>query len=372
MKTMLRTVRIFAIAALLVSAVHAQNAPMDITGNFQGTLQASKELRIVLKIAKRDNGSADRGIWHGVFYSIDDAMGSVGRDTSITLNGPALSFAVASIDGSYEGKLSADGESIAGTWIQGNQSHPLKLVRTTPENTWAIPNPDKFMTPDANPEFEVATIKPSDPNAKRTGFHFNGRHVSMTNETLNNLISLAYGVHQEQIVNGPSWFGTDRYDIDGVSDLIGQPNFKQMQGMYQKLLASRFKLTFHREKKELSVYALTVGKSGPKLIKSLGDPNGQPDQNGNQNAMKFTNTSMSDLALMLQFSLDRPVLDQTNLAGRFDFLLKWTPSEAQVNDPAAPPGLFTAIQQQLGLKLEPVKAPDDVIVIDNVEKPSAN
>jgi uncharacterized protein (TIGR03435 family) len=236
----------------------------------------------------------------------------------------------------------------------------------------AIPELGKYMKPSAQPEFEVATIKPSDPDSKRTGFHLNGQHVSTTNETLNNLISFAYGVHLKQIVSGPPWLETDRYDIDGVSDVAGEPDFKQMQGMYQKLLANRFGLTFHRQKKELSVYALIVGKSGPKLAKSLGDPNAQPDQIGGARAMTFTNTSMTDLALMLQFSLDRPVIDQTQLSGKFDFLMKWTPMDAQSSDPDSPPGLFTAIQQQLGLKLEPTKASDDVIVIDHVDRPSAN
>jgi uncharacterized protein (TIGR03435 family) len=145
-----------------------------------------------------------------------------------------------------------------------------------------------------------------------------------------------------------------------------------MQGMYQKLLADRFGLTFHRQKNELSVYALVVDKSGSKLTKSLGDPNAQADQAGGARAMTFTNTSMTDLALMLQFSLDRPVVDQTKLIGKFDFVMKWTPMDADTSDPASPPGLFTAIQQQLGLKLDPTKASDDVIVIDHVEKPSAN
>jgi uncharacterized protein (TIGR03435 family) len=146
--------------------------------------------------------------------------------------------------------------------------------------------------------------------------------------------------------------------------------------MYQKLLADRFNLKLHREKRGLSVYAITVAKNGPKLAKSLGDPKGLPDQTGNWNGalngIRFTNNSMGDFALMMDYLLDKPVVDQTGLAGKFDFFLRWTSEEAQVSDPNAPPGLFTAIQEQLGLKLEPVKAPADVLVIDQVEKPSAN
>jgi uncharacterized protein (TIGR03435 family) len=151
-----------------------------------------------------------------------------------------------------------------------------------------------------------------------------------------------------------------------------------MLGMYQKLLADRFKLTFHREKRELPAYAITVTKGGPKLAKSLGDPNGLPDETGDSDrmgiTMRYTNVSMDDLAGNLQAMVGdgKPVVDQTGLTGRFDFTLKWTREQTPSTDPNASPGLFTAIQEQLGLKLEPVRAPVDVIVIDHVERPSAN
>jgi len=233
--------------------------------------------------------------------------------------------------------------------------------------------PPKMMAVDAHPEFEVATIKPTDPKAGGGGFHLVGRHALMKNETLDNLIALAYGVQVKQVVGGPAWFETEHYDIDGVPDVEGQPNLKQIQEMYQKLLADRFKLAFHHDTRELSVYELVVSRVGPKLAKSKGDPNGMPEQRGGARAMTFTNTSMADLALMLEFMMDRPVLDKTGLAGRFDFVLSWTPLDAaETTDPNAPPGMFTAVQEQLGLKLEPVKAPADVLVVDKVERPTAN
>jgi uncharacterized protein (TIGR03435 family) len=231
----------------------------------------------------------------------------------------------------------------------------------------------KMMVPDAVPSFEVATIKPSDPKLTRTGFQIEGRHVVMTNQTLENLIALAYGLQVKQVVGGPAWFETDRYDIDGVPDVEGQPDLKQVQTMYQKLLADRFKLVVHRDTRELSVYELVAAKAGPKLASSKGDPNGMPDQRGGARAMTFTNTSMGDFALMLEFMMDRPILDKTGLAGRFDFVLSWTPLDAaETTDPTAPPGIFTAVQEQLGLKLEPVKAPAEVLVVDKAERPSAN
>jgi uncharacterized protein (TIGR03435 family) len=243
------------------------------------------------------------------------------------------------------------------------------------------------MAADADPVFEVATIKPSEPNDPTDGFHTRGRHVFIENQTVNKLIAFAYGMYGKQIAGGPAWLGTDRFDIDGVPDAEGTPSLKQEQGMVKRLLAERFKLTFHQEKRELSVYAITVGKSGPKLAKSVGDLIGMPsqdaDQHGTELDMRFKNMSMADFALCMQFFVDRPIVDQTGLEGRWDFMLKWTPDESQFtaigariappsNDPNAAPGLFTAIQEQIGLKLVAVKALADVIVIDHVERPSAN
>jgi uncharacterized protein (TIGR03435 family) len=264
----------------------------------------------------------------------------------------------------------------------------MPLVGQAAQDTAAGPEPSKMMAVNAHPEFEVATIKPSDPNNDGVDFRNEGRHVSTHNTTVIALISYAYGVHGKQIAGGPEWVSTSKYDTDGVPDVAGEPNMKQTQEMYQKLLADRFKLTFHHEKRELPVYALTVGKSGPKLTKSQGDPNGLPDQNFTQFSanlieLSVSNSTIADFLLAMQYVLDRPLVDRTGLAGRYDFLLKWTPDESQFgamgirfsppsNNPNGPPGLFTAIQEQDGLKLEAVKAQADVIVIDKVERPSAN
>ena len=167
------------------------------------------------------------------------------------------------------------------------------------------------------------------------------------------------------------------------------PNPEQLKMMIQKLLADRFQLTFHREKKELSVYAITVGKGGPKLTKN--ESPRQPSRlwRRRPRAMNVRNATIEEFAHVLQANiLEQPVVDQTGLgATRWDFILKWTPdpSQSQIGGPAppnappppadnadAPPDIFTAFQQQLGLKLENTKAPVDVMVIDRLEKPSAN
>jgi uncharacterized protein (TIGR03435 family) len=343
-------------------------------------MQFRDGVRIVLKISKGGGGGG--GGWKGELYNIDSGDASV--ISSIAVQGAEVRFAIASIEASYAGKLTEDGASMAGMWTQGSGSYALNLARVSGDAAWAIPEPDKPMALDADPAYEVVTIKPSDPNDGSRGFQTRGRHIRAANETVNDMISFAWGIHVKQIVGGPAWFGTDHYFVDGVPDVPGEPDLTQFRSMIRKVLADRFGLKVHDEKRELSVYALTVAKGGPKLTKSLGNPNGPPDDNFSTSAyMKETNTTMGEFAKAMQYVLDRPVVDQTALEGRWDFLLKWAPDESQftalgykipppTENPNAPPGLFAAIQEQIGLKLEAVKAQAQVLVVDTVERPSAN
>jgi uncharacterized protein (TIGR03435 family) len=366
-----------AAIALIACGLAGQAAlAQDIAGTWQGTMQFREGVRVVLKISKDSAG------WKGELYNIDSGNASV--VPSITIQGAEARFAIASIEARYAGKLSEDGKSMAGMWTQGSGSYSLNLVRASGDAAWAIPDPDKPMALDADPSYEVVTVKPSDPNDGNRGFQTRGRHVRAANETVNDMISFAWGIHVKQIVGGPGWFATDHYFVDGVPDVPGEPNLTQERSMIRKVLADRFGMKVHDERRELSVYALTVAKGGPKLTKSLGNPNGPPNDNFSTSAyMKETNTTMGEFAKAMQYVVDRPVLDQTKLEGRWDFLLKWTPDESQftaigykipppTENPNAPPGLFAAIQEQIGLKLEAVKAQAQVLVVDAVERPSAN
>lgn len=368
-----------SVAAFAAAPLFAQ----DMTGSWQGTLQlpnGGRELRTVVKVTKE---AAD---FKAMFYSID--QGGQGLPvSSFTLNGPTVKFAIPGIGGEYEGKLAPDAKSIAGTWSQGPGKLTLNLVKATPETAWVIPEPPprlKPMAADANAVFEVATIKPSKPGAPGKAFRMNGRQFSTLNTSVVDIMTFAYGIHPKQIIGAPDWSESDRWDIQAEPEPEGAPSGAQLRTMMQKLLADRYQLKFHRDKKELSVYAITVAKGGPKLTKSEGDPNGLP-------ALFFRglgqlparNATMADLAGIMQGAvLDRPVVDQTGIAGRWDFTLNWTPDQFQFTsmgvkippppDDAQAPDLFTAFQQQLGLKLETAKAPAEVFVIDKVEKPSAN
>jgi len=236
--------------------------------------------------------------------------------------------------------------------------------------------PVAMMAQDADPDWEVVSVRPSDPNARNDGFDVRGRHEVIENQPVEIMLMMAYGMQKSQLVNLPDWTRSEHFDVDGVSDVDGQPDVHQFQSMVRKLLVERFGLKLHHEQREMPVFALTVAKGGAKLARSKGDPNGLPRDEGVGGGVirthHFINTSMADLALLLLLDVDRPIVDQTGLQGRYDFQLRWSRDEANTSDPNAPPGLFTAFQEQLGLKLEPVRAPADVLVIDHVERPSAN
>jgi uncharacterized protein (TIGR03435 family) len=231
------------------------------------------------------------------------------------------------------------------------------------------------MAKEVHPSFEVVTIKLSDPDSHRQGIGYHGHQVDATGQTLKSLMMFAYGVHGHQIVDEPSWADTDKYDIEGVADAPGEPNLKQMQEMYRKLFAERFGLKVRRERREMSYYAITVAKGGPKIAKAKDGDDASPDQTGEGRQymeMVFTANLMSDFALGMNYFADRPIIDETGLAGRYDFTLKWLPDTATEPEGMQIPGVFTAMQDQLGLKLEPKKGPVDVLAVEKVERPSAN
>ena len=362
----------------------AENPAQGIVGTWQGTLHAGRDLRIVFKISKADDGT-----YKAVNYSIDQGGAPI-PVAAVSLQGTNVKISVTAVNGTYDGKMSADGKTIVGSWSQGNPL-PMTLTRATPETEWTIPPPPPPVVPmaaSADPSFEVATIKSSAPNQPGKGFGFRAGHFVTRNTNLNDLIAFAYGLHAKQIVGAPEWFGVDLYDIEGKPDAEGRPNSKQMQSMVQKLLADRFKLIFHHDKRELSVYVISVASGGPKMTKSTSGAN-DPSAFFFRNLGDLTvrNQTMADFATWMQSGvMDRPVVDQTGLTDRYDFQLKWTPDDSQfaqfrttgvtvpppTDDAKAPPSLYTAIQEQLGLKMGPAKAADDVIVIDHVEKPSPN
>jgi uncharacterized protein (TIGR03435 family) len=357
-----------------------------IVGTWQGTLhaQGGHDLRTVLKVTKDDKGAL-----HGTLYSIDQGGRPI-PTSSASFDDGTLKFGIDFLSLKYEGKMSADGNSVSGTVTQGGRPLPLVLERATPATEWTIPAPPPKIPPmaaDANPSFEVATIKPTKPDEKRTFLIWRGADMQVVNYSLNDLVMFAYDMQKKQIVGGPDWMATDKFDIDAKPDIPGQPDDQQLKGMLQKLLADRFALKFHNDQREMGAYVLTVGKDGPKMKQNTGNPNGLPGLffGPPMATLHVMNATMADFSHLMQSTvLDRPVLDKTGLTGRWDFTLKWTPDESQfvgvgwkmpppsADDAKAEPPLFTAIQEQLDLKLEAQKTQVPVLAIDHVDHPSPN
>lgn len=355
-----------------------------IVGTWQGTLHAPNghNLRTVLKVTKDDKGAL-----HAMFYSIDQSGRGI-QTSSVSFDSGTLKFGIEFIGLTYEGKMSADGNSISGTSTQGDHPLPLVFERATPATEWAMPAPPPRIPPmaaDADPSFEVATIKPTKPGERGTYITVRGTDMVVVNFSLNDLAMFAYDLQKKEIIGGPDWMATEKWDINAKPDTPGQPNTKQLQTMIRKLLADRFALKFHKDQREMGAYVLTVGKNGPKMKQNTGNPNGLPGLFfGPIGTLHVMNATMEDFTGLMQSTvLDRPVVDKTGLTGRWDFTLKWTPDESQFvgmgwkmpppsNAADAPPPLFTAIQEQLDLKLEAQKTQVPVLVIDHVDHPSPN
>jgi len=325
-------------------------------------------------------------------FSIDQGGQPISANT-VTASGSNLKISVVSLNGSYEGRMAPDGNTITGTWTQGMPT-PLNLTRATPETAWTIPEPPpppKMMDPTAKPSFEVATVKPSDPNQRGWGITVNPSGMLITrNTTLADLIKFAYDLHPKQVIGSPAWFDSDRFDVSGKPDTPGMPTVKQMKLMMQKMLVDRFSLTFHTEKKELTAYAITQSKGGAKIEKETNAKIPVPGFGGPpQRGFNVRNATLSEFASVMQAQfMDQPVVDQTGLGDvRYTFVVKFTPDASMrpfggaggppdgasaTTDQDAPPDIFGAVEQQLGLHMQKTKAPVDVMVVDKLEKPSAN
>jgi uncharacterized protein (TIGR03435 family) len=244
--------------------------------------------------------------------------------------------------------------------------------------------------------YDVVSIRPHDPEDGTLGFSgsdgdaAHGPTFNITGVALKNLIEIAYGVDSFQVAGGPATLMAQRFDVRAKSDdsagaqLAGLTRCQvsaAKQQMLQTVLADRFKLTVHRGTKEVTAYNLVVAKSGAKLTASPPLPaepepehprgarsEGRGDHHGTRQI--YHDFPMQQLASTLTAELNLPVADKTGLSGVYDFTLQWSSDDTSREDPY--PSLFTAIQEQLGLKLEPTKAPIDVIVIEHIEPPSEN
>jgi uncharacterized protein (TIGR03435 family) len=250
----------------------------------------------------------------------------------------------------------------------------------------------------ALPPWDVSTVKPSDPDARQSMLWFTPDGMKIVNVPLAMAVRVGLNLEDDRIFGIPAWAKTARFDIEAKVAPEDVTKLKAMKmderrEMLVALLLDRFAMKDHPETKELPLYNLVVAKGGVKMTASKPDPAGSEGK-GNHRMMagrghfESEGTGMDALTRSLSSVVGRTVIDKTGLAGNFDYKLDWTPDDAPPPMPksASPdasgagtaatetsgPSLFTAIQEQLGLKLEAVKGPVDVIVIDQIEQPAAN
>jgi len=271
--------------------------------------------------------------------------------------------------------------SLRRDWILNRTVTRIGLLTALVSGVWAQTQPA--------PRFEVATVKPNfaDDHRIMIGIQPGGRFQA-TGVTLKLLMTQAYNVRDFQIEGGPGWITTERFDIlakaEGGADRLPP---EQLRLMLAALLEDRFQIKLHRETKEMPVYMLVAGKNGPKLQANAGEPG--PRMQLGRGQLIGKKVPMTMLVQQLSQQLGRPVVDNTDLKGEYDFKLVWTPQPgeggAMFAGPGGPggpegpppsdpdgPSIFAAIQEQLGLKLESEKGPVEILVLDRVEKPSEN
>ena len=221
------------------------------------------------------------------------------------------------------------------------------------------------------PAFEAASVK-LDRSGREQRWHREPGRLAVENLTLGDLVRYAYDVHSNQISGGPAWFDTDRWDI--VATAGREISESERRRMLQTLLAERFQLTIRREMKDLPVYALVVAKGGPKLKANTdGIERDEMDVSAAGFSQLFCqDVPMSRIAMILFNPTGRIVIDRTGIEGNFDFKLEWMPDSARAAGNPDGASIFTAVQEQLGLKLESTKAPVEILVIERAERATEN
>lgn len=222
-----------------------------------------------------------------------------------------------------------------------------------------------------SPQFEVASVKPNHSGNTSSGENTGHGRLTVTNDTLKQLIRIAFDIKDFQIEGGPRWLDSDRYDIVATTGSAEDITDQQLRPLLQALLADRFQLKAHRETRKMAIYSLVVAKNGPKVTKHTGGGGGDSFTNASTGNIRATNATMTTLANSLSRVMGRPVINNTRLKGTFDYKLVWAPSE-QTNRFDGAPSIFTAVREQLGLRLASAKGPVEMLVIESAEKASEN
>jgi len=234
----------------------------------------------------------------------------------------------------------------------------------------------------AAPAFSVASIKPREFMGQgRQGMSISGDRVTISFLDVLGLVRMAYDLQNYQVFGEKGWMGETTYEIVAKTEAGVIPSFAEAHLMLRALLVERFQLRFHRETRSAPIYVLTYEKANSALKESVGQGqlNISGPAGGSQRSLTMKRVPMAQLAVMLSNMTGRPVVDHTGLSGPYDFTLQWARTQDQAADSstveaeaAVGPSIFTAVREQLGLRLVPQTGPIEVLVIDHVERPSEN
>jgi uncharacterized protein (TIGR03435 family) len=360
--------RMVVVGFLFAAALHAQT----IAGVWQGTVPLPTgpqgRLRLVFLVDKKPDGSL-----HGVVRMID--RGNTLPLATTTFSPPNVTFGLNEFV-SFHGKLSADGSSIAGTWTQGQSSSPLTLSLATAETLWKPEGAIPPMAADADPAYEVATIKPSGPDEQHSLYDLSARDFNGKGITAMELIKVAYNVRGRQVLGGPPWLNQTRYDIVAKPDTPGQPTIDQTRVMVHKLLTERFHLVSHTSEEDYPVLALTLNPKRPPPTPS--DPKvdtsgmfGRPD--GEDIVLTFTATTIHDLiGFVMNTFQAKQLVDETGLKGTYDITLRVAGVERGHPTDEEFGNALVVAAEQAGFKLVPKKGLLPVVIVDHIDPPTPN
>jgi uncharacterized protein (TIGR03435 family) len=372
MKRAILSAAIFLFAAL--TALHAQS----IAGAWQGTLDiatqqgasVNRNPRIVFNIEKSADGS-----FHGGLTFID--YGNSMPLTSVTVAAPDVTFTQTDAGITFRGKLSADGQSIAGTWTQGPRPLPLTLQLASEGTLWKSSAALPPMAAAADPSYEVATIKPATADEQHPVFDLRAHRLEATGTSAKELIKIAWNIRGRQVVGGPPWLEDKKFDIVAEPDTPGRPSEDQSRVMVRKLLIERFHLQAHTAQQDYPVLALTLDPKAPPPTPS--DPKFSDSvsiygrRDGDDIVVHVSGATIPQmLAFIMNTFQARQLVDETGLTGTYNITLR---IEGLAQGPISDEDLGTALVQaaaHAGFKFTAKKQPLQVVIVDHIDPPTPN
>jgi bla regulator protein blaR1 len=371
---MKRAVLAAAIFFLVAAALHAQS----IVGTWQGILpvttqqgaSVNRNPRVVFTIEKSADGSLHGGI---TFIDYGNSMPL----TSVNLSAPDVTFTQSDAGITFRGKLSADGQSMAGTWMQAQRSLPLTLQLASEDTLWKSPAALPSMAADADPSYEVATIKPANADEQHPVFDLRAHRFEATGTSAKELIKIAWNLRGRQVIGGPPWLEDKKFDIVAEPDTPGRPSEEQSRVMVRKLLIERFHLQTHTEQQLYPVLALTLDPKAPPPTPS--DPKFSDNvsiygrRDGDDILLHVSGATIPQmLAFIMNTFQARQLVDETGLTGTYNITLRIAGlAQGPISDEDIGTALVQAAQQA-GFKFTSKKEPLPVVVVDHIDLPTPN